>query len=175
MVSRTLPGSPFSQSATFQQPQLSSQRNDPAEANLIRRFGFRCALFLVFLRFGYVHELLWYELGNTDTYILFITNTLAIGAALASGSLRRTFVANPARWWLAFLMWLLLATLFSTWKTESSSLWLGYLRNDFAIMFIIAGLVMTLKECLQVAYVIALGGLLNVVVGKLLFHSAEDG
>ena len=175
MVSRTLPGSPFSQSATFQQPQLSSQRSDPAEANLIRRFGFRCALFLVFLRFGYVHELLWYELGNTDTYILFLTNTLAIGAALASGSLRRTFAANPARWWLAFLMWLLLATLFSTWRTESSSLWLGYLRNDFALLIIIAGLVMTLKECLQVAYVAALGGLMNVLVGRLLFHSVENG
>jgi O-antigen ligase len=175
MVSPTLQASPFPRTANFQQPQLSSQYNDPAEANLLRRFGFRCALFLVFLRFGYVHELLWYELGNTDTYILFITNTLAIGAALASGSLRRTFIATPARWWLAFLVWLLLATLFSTWKTESSTLWLVYLRNDFAILIIIAGLVMTMKECLQVAYAVALGGLMNVIVGRLLFHSVENG
>jgi hypothetical protein len=175
MVSPTLPASPFSRTANFQQPQVFSQRSDPAEANLIRRFGFRCALFLVFLRFGYIHELLWYELGNTDTYLLFITNTLAIGAALASGSLRRTFVANPARWWFALLMWLLLATFFSTWKTESSSLWLGYLRNDFTILIIIAGLVMTLKECLQVAYTIAFCGLMNVIIGRLLFHSVENG
>jgi O-antigen ligase len=175
MVSPTLPASPFSRTANFQQPQVSTWQNDPAEANLVRRFGFRCALFLVFLRFGYVHELLWYELGNTDTYILFITNTLAIGAALASGSLRRTFIAKPARWWLAFLFWLLLATVFSTWKSESSSLWLGYLRNDFSFLIIIAGLVMTMKECLQVAYAAALGGLLNVIVGRLLFHSVENG
>ncbi len=175
MVSRTLPGSPFSRTVNVQQPQVSIQPRDPAEANLIRRFGFRCTLFLVFLRFGYVHELLWYELGNTDTYILFITNTLAIGAALASGSLRRTFTANPARWWLAFLFWLLFATAFSSWRSESSSLWLSYLRNDFALLIIISGLVMTVKECLQVAYAVALGGLMNVLVGRLLFHSVENG
>jgi O-antigen ligase len=175
MVSRTLPASPVIRAAKLQQPQASVQRTDPAEDNILRRFGFRCALFLVFLRFGYVHELLWYELGNTDTYLLFITNSLAIGAAIASGSLRRTFAAKQARWWLAFAVWLLLATLFSTWKAESSKLWLEYLRNDFGMLVVIAGLALTLKECMQLAYAVALGGLMNVLVGRLLFHSVENG
>lgn len=148
--------------------------SDPDESNPLRRLGFRFALALVFFHFGFIHELLSYGLGVANTYVLLLINLTSIILAVATRGIRRTLVRHPARWWIAFTGWFVLATVFSTYRAGSIHLLQGYLLNMLSIVLVVAGLTLTLKECFQMMSAVALGGLVNVLSGSL-FRNAEDG
>ncbi len=146
---------------------------DPQESNPVRVLGFRFALVLVFFHFGFIHELLAYGLGLKHTYILLILNLGAIALSVATGGFRRTLSANPSRWWLAFTCWFMIATVFSTYRVGSLNLLENYVANTLSIVLVVAGLTLTLKECYQMMFAVALGCLANVMSGNL-FRAADD-
>jgi O-antigen ligase len=147
--------------ARFPRPLIDPRRQADL-ANPMRRIGFYFAIAFVFVRFGMVHEALAFYL-NVQTHLIPILGIPCALAMVASGGIRRTLYSRSAFFWLAMTVWLLLATAFSSWHGGSFALISGYVRTGFIMLFIIAGLVMTWKECTQMMYAIAFSVLVNLV------------
>lgn len=133
--------------------------------NPLRRKLFYFALATIFIRFSVIHEALAVAL-NLNLYLLYIVLPPTILGIFATGGIRRTLKARSARFWMAFLMWLYLATLFSTWRGGSAAEVFAYTRSEFLMLFVIAGMVMTWKECKLVMYTLAAAGLTTLVIGR---------
>ena len=133
----------------------------------MRSYAFTCALVLVFLRFSYLPETITYITG-TNTYVLYIFGALALIGVVAFGGLKRTFRYTPARLWLAFLVCLVLAVPFSSWRGGSLMLAESYLRTDFIMLLVTAGLAVSWVECRYLMYAIAMGALFNLATTRLL-------
>jgi O-antigen ligase len=133
----------------------------------MRSYAFTCALVLVFLRFSYLPETITYITG-TNTYVLYIFGSLALIGVVAFGGLKRTFRYTPARLWLAFLVCLVLAVPFSSWRGGSFRLAESYLRTDFIMLLVTAGLAVSWVECRYLMYAIALAALFNLLTARLL-------
>ena len=76
---------------------------------------FTCALILVFLRFSLLHETITFLTGR-NTYLLYIFAPVALFGVVASNGLQRVFRAWPAKFWLGFVICMVLAVPFSSWK-----------------------------------------------------------
>lgn len=132
----------------------------------VRRAGFYLALVLVFIRFGMVHEILFHYFSSSN-YLIPIFGIPAAAAMLASGGLRRILQYRSARYWMALGVWLVVTIPFSEWHGGSFTLVFGYLRAGWIMVFLIGGLVMTWKECRQMMYAVALGGVVNLITYTL--------
>src|SRR5215475_13959625 len=133
----------------------------------MRPYAYICALVLVFLRFSYLPETFTYFTG-INTYVLYIFGPLALIGVLALVGLKLTFRYTPARLWLAFLVCMVLAVPFSSWKGGSFMLAATYLRTDFIMLLVTAGLAASWVECRYMMYAIALAALVNLATTRLL-------
>ena len=143
-------------------PPLSSQ--DPQAVNVFRQLAFYSALGVVFLRFSLLHEALTYYTG-VNSHVLYFFTIPAMAGVAVTGGLRRMFSARPAFYWLAFVAWLFLATPFSVWRGDSTEYVLTYLRAEFPMLLLLAGLPIGWKECRMVLYTISFAGIYNVLSG----------
>lgn len=141
--------------------------------NISRRLGFYIALAYVFTRFSLIHELFTYVLGHRP-YLVLLLAPPAMLSVLLTGGLRRTLQARPAYYWCAFAVWLVAATPFSFWRTGAINYMEFFLKTEFPMLFIIGGLTLTLKECRLMMYAIALGGVVNVFVGRFFSMSSAE-
>jgi O-antigen ligase len=139
---------------------------DTAQANPIRILGFNFALALVFLRFSMLHEMIAVATGINSHLVMFLGLPVAL-LMILSGGLGRTLRGRPARYWLAFVGWMVLAIPFSSWRGGSFATVTDYVRVNFLIMFVVAGLVTTWKDCKKLIYTIALAASVNVATAKL--------
>lgn len=139
----------------------------------MRSFTFNCALALLFLRFSFLPETIAYFTGR-NTYLLYVFGTLALIGVVAFGGLRRTFRYAPAQYWLAFLVYMVLAVPFSSWRGDSFMLVQTYIRTGFVMLLITAGLAMTWMECRQMLYAIALATLVNLATMQLLMTQTTN-
>jgi len=133
----------------------------------MRPYAFICALVLVFLRFSYLPETFTYFTGK-NTYVLYIFGLLALLGVVVFGGLKRTFRYTPAKFWLAFLVYMVLAVPFSSWRGGSFMLAETYLRTDFIMLLVTAGLAASWVECRYLMYAIALAALFNLATTRLL-------
>jgi O-antigen ligase len=133
----------------------------------MRSFAFKCALVLVFLRFSFLHETVAYLTG-IHTYVLYIFGPPALIGVLASGGLKRTFRYAPAKFWLAFAVYMVLAVPFSSWRGDSLTVAQSYIRTDFIMLLVTASLAMTWVECRNMIYVIAAAFIINLATAHLL-------
>ena len=133
----------------------------------MRPYAFLCALVLVFLRFSYLPETFTYFTG-INTYVLYIFGSLALIGVVAFGGLKRTFRYTPGKLWLAFLVCMVLAVPFSSWRGGSFLLAETYLRTDFIMLLVTAGLAASWVECRYLMYAIALAAVFNLVATRLL-------
>jgi hypothetical protein len=136
--------------------------------------AFYAALGLIFVRYSLLHELLL-SITGTNTYILYLFAIPAAVGVVSSGGIRRTFAARQAKYWLAFVAWLLLAVLFSTWKGDSINYASIYLRTDLPMLFYTAGLALTWKECRLMLVTIGMAGIFNIAVAFLINRSYGGG
>lgn len=67
--------------------------------------------------------------------------------------------------WTAYACWLFIAAPFSSWKSSSLLLAWGYLRSEFVLFLVIAGLAVTWGECRMVLRAIAWGCIAMLAVG----------
>lgn len=139
----------------------------------MRSYSFTCALVLVFLRFSYLPETITYFTG-INTYVLYIFGPLALIGVVAFGGLKRTFHYAPARFWLAFLVCMVLAVPFSSWRGDSFMLAQTYIRTGFIMLLVTAGLAITWVECRGMMYAIALATLVNLATTHLLMTQTTD-
>src|SRR5438309_7502194 len=128
--------------------------------------GFYAALGFMFFRFSEAHQLLTVTLGF-NTYVLYIFGLPAMAAVIMSGGLRRAFSFRCAWYWLGYLVWLVLCIPFSFWPGGSFGTVFPYVRYEWLTFFLIAGLVMTWKECWLLINMLAAAGFVAVASGKL--------
>jgi O-antigen ligase len=154
----------------------SSTLNPPKPAHsrgLLYSLGFKCALVLVFIRFSDVHEILAY-LTHSSAYLLYFFAPLALLAVIFSGGLRRVFRETPPKFWLAFVVWMFLAVPFSSWKGGSFVHGITYVKTDFIMLLVTAGLAATWTDCRKIIYTIAAASLVNIGTAIFFLKPGEE-
>jgi O-antigen ligase len=138
--------------------------------NPVRCAGLNLAMIFLFLRFTGLHEVAAAKLG-INTYALYIVGLPAIVCLLLSGGLARTLRARQAKYWLGFVGCLILSIPFSDWRGGSIQVVITYLRTDFIVLFLTAGLVMTWRECWRLLGMLSTAAVVAILLGK--FFRAE--
>jgi O-antigen ligase len=139
-----------------------------------RKVALYFVLGLVFVRFTMIHQILEYFLDR-DTYLLYFVALPALIAIPTMGGFQRAFRYQPAFYWTAFAIWLIPTSMFSSWKSGSIALILGYYRTELVLLFAVAGLVVTWTECRWLMYTIAAAAFVNVLSFLLLKQVDENG
>lgn len=141
--------------------------------NPFRRIAFVFALVTIYVRFSVIHEALAVAL-NLNLYILYLILPPTFAGIVITGGVRRTLRARTALFWVAFVMWLCLSTAFSVWKGDSARSLFIYVRSEWVMLFVVAGLVVTWKECKLVLYTLALAGLSDLVIGRVFMREETN-
>jgi O-antigen ligase len=134
---------------------------------------FTFALILIFLRFSLLHETIAFLTG-LNTYLLYIFGPVALFGVIVSNGLKRAYREWPGWLWLAFAVWLLLAIPFSSWKGGSLALVMAYIRTNFIMFLVTAGLATRWTHCKSMLYAIAMGAIVNLGTAKF-FIKASSG
>lgn len=130
----------------------------------IARAGFYFVLALVFLRFSMLHEMIAYVF-RVDTFILYFVGPPALFCTLVTGGIRRTFRNRCAVYYLCFVVWIVLAVPFSTWKGGSVEAVSSYLKVNAILCPVIGGLACNWQEIKKLLMAVAAGGVLSAIFG----------
>jgi len=145
-----------------------ADRTDP-----LRTVTFYTALAFVLVKFGMLAEVQTWTM-HFNAYLLYVFGIPAAFGVFVAGGIRRTLVGRPAYYWLFFSLWLFICTPFSSWKYGSFMLAKNYVRDDLLMVFTIAGLVVSWRECRLLVRIIGIAAILNVVTGRM-FANLEGG
>jgi O-antigen ligase len=121
---------------------------------------------LVFIRFSIIHQLLTYVL-HINLYLLYLFGIPTFLGVALTGGIQRTLRGRPAVFWTIFAVWLIAGVPFSSWRGGSVAALMPYLRTDFPMLFVIAGLALTWRECQSMMRAIASGAVVIMVAAKL--------
>ena len=139
---------------------------DNAASNPLRNIAFRMAVGLVFILFSNIHQLLTYVL-HVNLYLMYLFSVpTLLGVALAGG-IQRTLRGRPAMYWTIFVVLLIAGVPFSSWRSGSMGALVPYLRIVFPMLFVIAGLTLTWRECRVMMWAIAAGGVVIMSAANL--------
>ncbi|HXA66500.1 MAG TPA: O-antigen ligase family protein [Bryobacteraceae bacterium] len=128
--------------------------SDAGSSNIVASFGF--VLYCAYLLSGLAND--WaIRLIGTKVYISNITLVLLPFAWLLSGNALRGLKRPVGRWWVAFLVCLLLATPFSVWRGGSASMLWNYVPRSYLSFFYISAFVTSLRRCRALMYVNIVG------------------
>jgi O-Antigen ligase len=152
----------------WESSQDRAQRQNP-----LRKVALYATLGFLFLRLTAVSEILTYY-THAKFYLLYLFAPLAIFGMLTTGGFGRTFRHNAARYWVAFFVWMLLATPFSFWKGNSAEMMYSYGRVQIAMLFVVAGLAMSWSEIRLIFYTMAAAALANLGTARL-FGKLDEG
>ena len=132
----------------------------------LRVMAFKLGLILVFIRFSIIHQLLT-SLVHVNFYLLYLFGIPALLGVALAGGVQRTLRSRPAVYWAGFAIWLAVGAPFSSWRGGSIGGLSSYLRTDFPMLFVTAGLVYTWRECRAMMYAIAWGAVAILFAGKM--------
>ncbi|HWE51150.1 MAG TPA: O-antigen ligase family protein [Bryobacteraceae bacterium] len=134
--------------------------------------GFYFALVYVFLRFSMAQESLTL-LVRVNLYLALLCGLPAVVLALVGGGAQRASRSTTGKLWIAFVAMMAASMPFSVWLGGSASLFLGYVRTEIPIFFLIGGMVLTWKEFKMLMNALAISGVCALAMEKL-FSSTED-
>ena len=121
-----------------------------ASSTPIATAGF--VLFCVYLLSGFAND--WsLHLFGFKAYFSAVTLLLLPLAWLFSGNALRGVHTRTGRCWIAFLLWMLLATPFSIWRGGSAALIANYVPRAYFCFFYTCSFVTSLRRCRQLMYV----------------------
>ncbi len=143
---------------------------EAGNSDFIHRIGMWSALILIFLRFSFLHETFTYYTG-VNTFVLYIFGPIALFSFALTGGIRRTFNERTGKYWLGFLACMALAVPFSSWAGGSTIHLYTYLRTDFPMLLVAAGIARTWTECRKMLLALCLAGLVNLATAHLLLHN----
>jgi len=146
---------------------------DAWESHPIRKISLYFCLASLFLRLSVLPELILYVTG-VNTYLLYIVAPPAILSALLMGSVRRTFQSRAAYYWVAFFVWMVLATPFSTWPGGSAGRVLTYARVDGIFLILVGGMALNWNEVRAIFRTIAAAVVVNLASTRL-FEQVANG
>jgi O-antigen ligase len=153
--------------------QTSSVFADAWETHPVRKVSVYFCLATLFLRLSVLPELILYT-THVNTYLLYVTAPPAILSALLMGSVRRTFRSRAAYYWLAFFLWFVLATPFSSWVGGSIGRVITYARVDGMFLVLIGGLAVDWREVRALFRTIAAAALVNLASARI-FANFDNG
>lgn len=131
-----------------------------------RSIGLACALILVFLRFSALSEVIS-SLAGVNTYLFYVFAPVAILAVIVSAGARRILRQKTIGYWLLFVLWMILAVPFSTWKAESLKFVVMYLKTDFLLLVTTVTLARTWSDCRNMIYAVAGAAFFNIATVNL--------
>jgi O-antigen ligase len=109
-------------------------------------------LFCVYLLAGFAND--WsLRLFGSKAYLSAVTLLLLPLAWIFSGNALRGFHTRTGRYWAAFLLWMLLAAPFSTWRGGSATLIANYVPRAWFCFFYTCSFATSLRRCRQLMYV----------------------
>jgi O-antigen ligase len=117
--------------------------------------------------------MLGYLLG-TSLYILYIVTPPAVGGVLFGGGVGQSLKGRATRYWVAFFVWMGLATIFSSWPGGSFNRFKDYGIYNVMLLFVVAGLATNWSEVRVIFYSIAAACLMNLLEARL-FMDVENG
>ena len=134
--------------------------------NGARQFAFNCTLLFLYFRFSFVHEFLSSNL-HIDTHILIILGTLCYLSWFVAGGIFAAFSDRLAWVWVAFIGWICLACITSTWRGGSLGVILPYLRTIFPLLLLIPAVISSIDDIKKMLNVIGLAGTTTVLFGLI--------
>ena len=146
--------------------------NEWTQADLVnpaRKLSFYLAVVLMFLRFSMLHQYASWIVHH-NLYLLYLFAPPALLGVVITGGFRRTFSGRAGKWWTAYGLWLVATIPFSSWRGGSFHQVENYMKADYPILFILAGLALTWKECRLLLGAGALGAVFNLACGRMFQH-----
>jgi hypothetical protein len=142
--------------------------------NPARIFTLYLGATLVFLRVSMMNQVLTF-LTRINFRLLYFFGLPTLLAIFFVGGIRRTFEGRPAYYWIGFLLCMILAVPFSTWPGGSMPILIFYLRSEFPMLFVLAALVITWRECKMMMYAILGGAVVNLVTARFFTSAYGQG
>jgi O-antigen ligase len=142
-------------------------------ASLVQSVAFKMGLVLIFIRFSTIHQLLASVL-NVNLYLLYLFGIPTLVGLVLAGGIRRTLRGWPAIFWAIFTVWLFVGLPFSSWRGGSAGALNGYLRTDFPMLFVIAGLTLTWRNCRSMMRAIACAAVVIMLASKVFQNDSAD-
>jgi hypothetical protein len=139
--------------------------------NPLARLFFWLAILLLFFRISMLHELMAFH--GLNLYSMVVLMPVCLGGLFLTGRARLAFQHSGAKYWIAFTLWMILATPFSTWMGGSMEIVNLWMKGCIGLVFIFAGLIATWKEIRIGLFTIALGGAVNAYMGKM--YAVDNG
>jgi O-antigen ligase len=143
------------------------------ETEAIRRISFRFCLAALFLRLSVLPELIYY-VTHYNTYLLYLVGPLAMLSTLVRGGIQRTFRSRASYYWLGFVLWMILATPFSSWRGGSAGKVFAYVRVEAVFLVLVGGLALNWSEVRSIYRTIAAAAVANLLATRL-FERMEAG
>jgi len=134
--------------------------------NPVQVMAFKMAVVLVFINFSAIHQLLSY-VAHVNFYLLYLFGIPTLLGVALGGGIQRTLRGRPAIYWLVFVLLLIAGVPFSSWKGGAATALMPYLRTVFPMLFVIAGLTTTWRECRAMMWALAAGGTVIMSAAKL--------
>ncbi len=138
-------------------------------ADLAQSVAFKMGLVLIFIRFSIIHQLLTSVL-HVNLYLLYLFGVPTLVGLALVGGIQRTLRGWPAIFWALFTVWLFVELPFSSWRGGSAGALNAYVRTDFPMLFVIAGLTLTWRECRSMMRAIACGAVVIMLAARA-FHN----
>lgn len=140
----------------------------------LRKIGFTLVALFLFLRVTSLHELLAVKLGF-NPYILYLVGPPAIACMLLSGGVQRAFRWRQAHLWAGFAVLFCASVIFSRWLGGSARLVSTYLRTEWILLPLLAGLALTWKDFWRLMMTLSAAGFVSVIIGMVFAAQIAGG
>jgi len=139
---------------------------DPNLHSPLRLFAFSLSAALLFLRISMLHQIQTRLMG-ANLRLLYLVGLPALLGLLLAGGIPRSFRGRPAYYYTGYAIWITIAVPFSSWRGGSAMLLWSFLRTDVVMLFMIAGIALTWKECKILMGAVAWGAVVNLLSARL--------
>ena len=143
-------------------PPLSATQS----ASPLPPIAFAMGLAWVFVQFSMVHQVMA-RLFGTSFYLLYVVAIPSLFGLIISGAIWRSFRGRTTYYWLAFTIWMAVATPFSSWRSDSAHLLFDYVRAPLALLFVTAGLAISWGRCRLVLKALGWACVCNLLSSRL--------
>lgn len=156
---------------SFTSPSTAAGFVEAAEPNLVQRLGF--IVVCVYILSGLAND--WtMRFFHDKSYLTLIAGAVLPLICLASGHFFRGLRLPMGRWWVAFLVWLILTIPFSSWRTDSLGIVKNFAIKSYVLLFYLPAVAVSLKQVRRLFLVQAFGAVI-VIVSCAMFGDASTG